>query len=337
MSQQGQARILLIGMGGTTPSALESLLAEFSVIGVVRDLSARTPSDEAVDKLARAAGVTVLDDVAASAVDELVARLRPDCVVVSSYNRILKEQTLARCRFVNVHYSPLPRYRGRANVNWALINDEPAAGISIHVLAPNLDAGNILFQRLIPVSANDTVGLLYERLNEIQREHLAATVVEFLDGFEGTAQDAAQASYGCTRVPDDGLIDWTASTLDIDRLVRGLADPFPGAFAYLNGARLRIWRAQPVADPPTFAGRIPGRVVAVSVSGGYADVLTGDGVLRILEVQLEGQNRVAAASLIRSVKCSLTLSVPELEARIGRLERMLETLLRERGGVPAGS
>jgi methionyl-tRNA formyltransferase len=151
MSQQGQARILLIGMGGTTPSALESLLAEFSVIGVVRDLSARTPSDEAVDKLARASRVTVFDDVAASAVDELVARLRPDCVVVSSYNRILKEQTLARCRFVNVHYSPLPRYRGRANVNWALINDEPAAGISIHVLAPNLDAGNILFQRLIPV------------------------------------------------------------------------------------------------------------------------------------------------------------------------------------------
>lgn len=329
MNTPHRAGILFIGMGVTALSALESLLTEFNVIAIVRN----GPDDASLDpvaELARASGVPLFDDVSASAIDKLVERLGPKCVVVSSYNRILKQKTLMRSRFVNVHYSPLPRYRGRANVNWALINDEPFAAISIHVLAPELDAGNILFQRAVPIYSSDTVGTVYEKLNQIQKENLAATLLQFLGGFEGYPQDEKEATYGCTRIPFDGLIDWKASTLEIGRLVRALAAPFPGAYAFHEGRRLTIWKAVPAPDAPVYSGRIPGRVIGISEPSGYVDVLTGDGILRILEVQLEGHEIVSAAKVIRSVKCSLSVGIAELVTRIEKLEQQLASILDQR-------
>jgi methionyl-tRNA formyltransferase len=319
-------------MGETTLSAFESLLTQCDVLGIVRNVSCDSQSPDLVAQLARASDVSVFTDVSASSVEALVTRLVPDCVVVSSYNRILKQQTLARCRFINVHYSPLPKYRGRANVNWALINGEQFAAISIHVLAPRLDAGNILFQRTVTIHADDTVHALYDKLNGVQQENLGSTVVRFLGGFTGYPQDDTDATYGCTRVPDDGLIDWTASTQEIDRLVRALAAPFPGAYAFYEGRRLTIWKAAPLPDAPVYDGRVPGRVVSVSQPGGHVDVLTGDGVLRILEVQLQGEQAVPAARLIRSVKCSLSVGFPQLVARIEKLERLLESIMMSGSG-----
>src|SRR5690606_22844253 len=133
--------------------------------------------------------IPLFKDVAPAAIDDLIRRLDPDCVVISSYNRILGSNLIGRRPFINVHYAPLPRYRGRATVNWALINGETSCAITIHVVAPTVDAGNILFQQTIPISDADDVQTLYSRLNAIQREHLAGAVQAFLDGDRGTPQD----------------------------------------------------------------------------------------------------------------------------------------------------
>jgi len=311
--------VVLVGLGGTTATALEALLERFIVAALVRD------EDDEVASRARAAGVAVSADVSVGGLADLVGRLDPGCVVVSSYNRILPGALVAARPFVNVHYAPLPRYRGRATVNWALINGEPVAAISIHSLVPGLDAGGILYQRTVPIGPADTVADLYARLNELQRGALAEAVARRLSGDGGEPQDERGATYACTRLPEDGEIDWSAPTARVDGLVRALAPPFPGAYTYLGLRRLWVRRAAPVADAPVYEGRVPGRVVRVSRAEGAVDVLTGDGVLRLCEVALDGDEAARPATdLVRSVRTTLGLRTGDLLDRIAALERALD-------------
>ena len=220
-------------------------------------------------------------------------------VVILPYDQILHSEILGRCRFVNAHYAPLPEYRGRANVNWAIINGESSTAITVHVLAPGLDSGNILYRERVPIGPNDTVGNLYAVLNEMQREVLGEVVARYISGYDGEPQDEVNATYGCTRVPRDGEIDWSDSTKRIYALVRALAPPYPGAHTYLDGSRVTIVRARPLPNAPRYVGRIPGRIIGRSRQSGHVDVLTGDGVLRIHEV-LAGDTAVQPASTVSS-------------------------------------
>lgn len=327
------ADVLLIGLGATALSALNSLVGDFNVLGVVRERNTTPQSADPVVNRAQELGIPVFSDVSVSALATLVSQLKPDCVVVSSYNRIIGPSLLSQCPFINVHYAPLPRYRGRATVNWALINGDPFVAITIHTIVSELDAGNILFQQQIPIQENDTVTDLYQKLNDLQKTHLVETVARFLSGNEGIPQDHKNATYGCSRIPADGEIDWVASTRQIDRLVRALVTPFPGAYTYFQGRYLTIWKAEPVLNTPSYEGRIPGRVVGISKSEGYVDVLTRDGVLRIFEVQFEGEKRTAAADIIKSVRGTLGLRTTDLLDRIQALEQQLAKL----SGTPEGN
>ena len=222
--------VLLLGMGPTTLSALESLTAKFRVAGLVRS----SPEDDEVIERARTLNVPVHSDLSIEGVERAIIQSSPICVIVSSYDRILPGRILGRCRFVNVHYAALPEYRGRANVNWAIINGEPETAITIHVIAPGLDAGNILYQQRVSIGPDDTVGDLYTKLNDVQREVLGETVTRYISGYEGEPQDETAATYGCTRVPGDGEIKWASSTEQVYALIRALAPPYPGAHTYLE-------------------------------------------------------------------------------------------------------
>jgi methionyl-tRNA formyltransferase len=320
--------VLLVGFGITAESALESLVESCIVVGIVRPVAAAERESDPVAALAARHGVPLFGTTSIDALRRLVSDLGPDCVVVSSYDRVLPADLIAACRFVNVHYAPLPQFRGRANVNWAIITGQPSTAISIHVLEPDLDAGNILFQQALPIDCEDTVADLYERLNDLQRRHLGATVARFLDGDAGQPQADGESTYGCTRLPSDGEIDWSATTAEIGALVRALVTPFPGAFTFFEGRRLVIWRGSVVEAPPVFSGRVPGRVVRVSAKDGHVDVLTGDGILRLIEVEIEAGRRVPAASVLRSVRATLGLRSGDLLSRIDALEREI-ALLRE--------
>ena len=273
--------VLLLGMGPTALSALESLAVKFRVAALVR--SSPGDDDEVIER-ARTLDVPVHSDLSIEGVERVLIQRNPECVVVSSYDRILPSRILGHCRFVNVHYAALPEYRGRANVNWAIINGEPEIAITIHVIAPGLDAGNILYQQRVPIGPDDTVSDLYAGLNEVQREVLGETVARYISGYEGEPQDETAATYGCTRIPGDGEINWASSTKQIYALIRALSPPYPGAHTYLDARRITVLRAVPVTNAPRYVGRIPGRVVGRSRRDGHVDVLTGDGVLRIHEV-----------------------------------------------------
>ncbi|MEA5503141.1 methionyl-tRNA formyltransferase [Halotia wernerae UHCC 0503] len=316
--------VLLIGIGTTTLSALKSLLSKCNVQGVVRNVDIE--SDDPVVSLAQQAGIPIFSDTSGQQIKSLLLKFQPDCVVVSSYNQILPPNLIELSTFINVHYSPLPHYRGRANVNWAIINDEPCAAITIHKISPGLDEGNILFQQLISIGFDDTVATIYDKLNEIQQQHLGDTVVKTFHGYDGITQNNAEATYCCTRLPEDGEINWSTSTRSIDCFIRALVSPFPGSYTYFQGKKLLVWRAKPVDNPPTYVGRIPGRVIGRSKTAGFVDVLTNDGVLRIFEVQFEGEEKTAAANIIKSVKSTLGLRISDLLNRIQILETQITKL-----------
>ncbi|RAM50360.1 methionyl-tRNA formyltransferase [Mastigocladus laminosus UU774] len=318
--------VFLIGLGPTTFTALESLIPSCKVQGIVRNIDPKSETDDPVVNLGQQFNIPIFIDTSLSDIKSLILKLQPDCVVVSSYNKILPPELIKLSTFINVHYSPLPQYRGRANVNWAIINDEPCAAITIHKISPELDEGNILFQQTIPIHLDNTVADIYNSLNEIQRQYLGETVVKALHGYEGVPQNNSEATYCCTRLPEDGEINWSKSTRQIDCFIRALVSPFPGAYTYFQGKKLLIWQARPVDNPPTYVGRIPGRIIGKSKSEGYVDVLTGDGVLRILEVQWEGEERTSAANVIKSVKSTLGLSKSELLNRIQILEQEITKL-----------
>lgn len=299
-------RVVLIGLGSTTASALDGLVSEFDVVALVRG------GADATSARAAELGITVVDDTSVAAVRDTVRTHRPDAVVVSSYDRILDAELVSTCPFVNIHYAPLPRGRGRATVNWALINGDDDAWISIHHLVADLDAGGILFQARTPISPGSTVTTLYDDLNRLQQANIAAAVRRAIAKDPGRPQVEGDASYLCTRVPDDGDVDWSASTATVDRLVRALKDPFPPAFTWLGLQRIAVIDAAPVADAPHYEGRIPGRVVSVDRRTGSVDVLTGDGVLRLHRLQSEHGDPVPASEIVTSVRMTLGLQTADL-------------------------
>ena len=330
-------RVILLGEGPTAASAFEALAAQFEVCAVFRRL---IDANDPVAESAARRSVPLIAQTTISRIDSEIRRLRPACVVISSYDRLIPSELLEMTPFINVHYGPLPRYRGRANVNWAILNHESEAAITIHTVEAGLDSGNILFQRLIPIGQNATVTELYLELNNIQGSELGRTVARRLAGYAGEAQQGP-ASYCCSRIPEDGEIDWTAAVRDVYALVRALAPPYPGAYTYFRLQKIVVLKAAPVLNALEYVGRVPGRVCAINEEPGSVDVLTGDGVLRIYEVGNANGARLEAAQLIRSTKDTLGLATHDLLRRIQVLEQELALLKHERApqdeAIPSGN
>jgi len=320
--------VLLIGKGPTALAALDSLAERLRVVGILRDVRLRTAEDDELQRRADELEVPIFTDITLHGVEQTIIKLRPDCTVLSGYDRILPAQILELSRFVNVHGSPLPKYRGRTYINWAIINNEPELAVTIHVITEGLDAGNVLYQKKVAIDPHDKAIDVFSKLNEIQRQVLGDTVERYLSGYTGIPQDESAATYVCARVPEDGEINWSYSTDRIYALIRALSPPFPEAYTYLETRRISIIRAVPVENAPRYAGRIPGRVVVRSNNNGYVDVLSGDGVIRIYEVRTADSVRHPAAALIRSTRQTLGLRTEDLLKRIEVLSSQIDQLLR---------
>lgn len=261
----------------------------------------------------------------------IAAEVRPDVTFVVGC-RILLPRTiyeLPRLGTLAVHDSLLPRYRGFAPLNWAIINGEPEAGVTLFQLSEAMDAGDIVAQVSVPIGPDDDAPAVYERIckETVSLVIDACTAIE-RGTLSSSVQNERMASYSCSRSPADGWIDWSSPTRAIHDLIRALAAPYPGAYTSLANQTISIWRAAPVVNPPAYVGRTPGRVTAVSGDGAYVDVLTGDGVLRIFEVQRNGESRMPAGRVIKSVRTTLGASAAALLQRISVLEEQVEQLMQ---------
>jgi methionyl-tRNA formyltransferase len=253
--------------------------------------------------------------------------IRPDLIVVVGCRIVLPRDIyeFPPLGTVAVHDSLLPEYRGFAPLNWSVINGEDHTGVSLFYVNDAVDGGDIVAQKRVPIGPADSAPRVYERVCQATVDLLVEQYPVLVSGAAPRRpQREDEGSMACRRTPEDGFIDWNRSTAEISNLIRGLTSPYPGAFTYYEGRRVTIWTAHPVEQPPHYVGRIAGAVAGISRIDGHVDVLTGDGVLRILEVEREGEHRTAAASVISSIRSKLGLDPLDLLKRIQGLEALLE-------------
>ena len=177
----------------------------------------------------------------------VVQAAKPD-VIFSFYYRSMidmKILDIAPLGAFNMHGSLLPKYRGRACVNWAVLNGETQAGVTLHHMVARADAGNIVAQEAVEIGENDTAQDVFTSIIPAAGRVLERSLDVILSGnAQGTPQDETQATKFGRRRPADGLIDWTKSAHEIHNLVRAVAKPFPGAFTECNGHKLMIWKTR---------------------------------------------------------------------------------------------
>ena len=228
------------------------------------------------------------------AVIDRLRRQNPELIVVVAYGRLLPKEVLELPRFgcVNVHASLLPRYRGAAPIQWAVLNGEEETGVTTMQMAEGLDTGDILLQSKTKIGADETAGELYGRLAEMGAALCAQTVARLQAGEEilPQKQDDSLSNYAPMLTKELSPVDWSRSAEQIHNQVRGLS-PWPSASTTLGGKRLKIHAARPVPGDGT-----PGEVLCENP---LRIACGGHGALELLVVQYEGGKRMKTEDFLR--------------------------------------
>lgn len=218
---------------------------------------------------------------------EKIAALQPDLILSVYYRHMIGTKILALPRLGawNMHGSLLPKYRGRAPINWAVLHGESRIGMTLHRMVKSADAGAIVDQEGVDLDPRDTAEQAFRKVLPCARQVLARQIDALLAGTAPeTPQDDAAATYFGGRKPEDGRIDWAQTSRQIFNLIRAVTDPYPGAFTDVGDARLMVWWAEP--DSPATQGRRgqPGEVLALDP----LIIATGDGALDLTRTEWRG-------------------------------------------------
>ncbi len=307
-------RLVFMGTPAFAVPSLEALMASgHDVVGVCTRPDRPKGRGQAVaaspvKALATARGVPVMQPAAMKAPDCLrqLADWRPDVIAVTAFGRILPKSILDLppngC--INVHASLLPKYRGAAPIQWALIRGESETGVTTMRMDEGMDTGDVLLQETMPIAPEDTAEELGARLAAAGGALLVETLARVDAGSVAPQkQDDARATLAPLLRKEDGVIRWTQSAVEIVNRIRGCA-PWPGSYTVHRRQRLIIWKARvdvdardARADAPGGGDRSPGTVLAVGPQSFW--VGTGAGRVEVLEVQVANKQRMSATQFLR--------------------------------------
>jgi methionyl-tRNA formyltransferase len=299
-------KILFMGTPAFAVPSLKILLEqEQPVIGVVTQPDrpkgrGKQPAAPPVKVFAEAQGVPVFqpERIREPEILESFRQLNLDLVVVAAFGQILPKEMLALPRrgCINVHPSLLPRYRGAAPLNWAIIRGETRTGVTIMQMDEGMDSGDILLQEETAIGPGETVGELHDRLAVSGAQLLMETIRGLEAGaIRRTPQDHAAATFAPRLKKEDGLIHWDADVLAIVRLIRGLS-PEPCAYTWIDRKILKIYNAIEIERS------LPAAPGSISICENELRVSAGNGTVSLLDVQLEGRKRMPVQDFLRGCR-----------------------------------
>ena len=229
---------------------------------------------------------------------EYLKKYEPDMIVVAAFGQILPKELLELPKYgcINVHASLLPNYRGSAPIQWSILNGDAETGVTIMRMDTGIDTGDMIAKRTVPIEEEDTGGSLFDKLAEVGAKLLVDTIPSIVDGTATyTKQDEACATKVGMIQKSQGVIDFHRSAQEINCQIRAL-NPWPSAYTKLHGKTLKIWKAKVVAADGNYK---PGSIARITKD--ELCIATGEGLLSVLEVQLEGKKRMATADFLRGV------------------------------------
>ena len=227
---------------------------------------------------------------------EFLRKYDADIFVVAAFGQILPKSILDMPKYgcINVHASLLPKYRGAAPIQWAVINGDPVTGVTIQQMDIGVDTGDIIVTKELAIAGDETGGGLFDKLAVVGAEACLEAMKQIEEGTATrTPQNHEKATHVSMISKEFGLIDWNKSAVEIERLIRGL-NPWPSAYTKLDGKTFKIWRAKVLSEA---TDAMPGEVVSVDKNS--LKVQTGDGMLSLVEVQLEGKKRMEIDAFLR--------------------------------------
>ncbi len=228
---------------------------------------------------------------------EAVRRKSPDILVVVAFGQILSKTLLEIPKWgaLNIHASLLPKYRGAAPIQWAIINDEEKTGLTAMRMETGLDSGPILLQKEIVIGSKDTTGTVHDRLSMMSGDFLVNTLDALMEGrLHEVLQDETRVSYAPKLDKEISLVTWEHSAQALSAFIRGF-DPSPGAFTKIKQKQIKLFSPRVVSENRIKG--VPGCVVGFSSSG--LEVETGKGVLQIQELQAPGKKRLGVEDFLR--------------------------------------
>ncbi|MBQ9119120.1 MAG: methionyl-tRNA formyltransferase [Lachnospiraceae bacterium] len=237
---------------------------------------------------------------------EQMRALAPDLIVVTAFGQILPKALLELPKFgcINVHASLLPKYRGASPIQWAIINGDKVTGVTIMHMAEGIDTGDMITKELVEIAPDETGGSLHDKLAVAGGSALMTAIAQLENGTAvRIPQEESEPTYVGMLKKEKGQLDFSHPAVVLERLVRGL-NPWPSTYTAFNGKLLKIWRADVIEElPQPLAKKVREQVLRpgsiVNVEKEYFDILTGEGLLRIRELQLEGKRRMTAEEFLR--------------------------------------
>lgn len=302
-------RVLFWGTPDFALPSLRALLGEgHDVLAVVTQPDrpagrGRELQASPVKRLAQAEHIPVLQPERArdAGFVEQIRRLEPDISVVVAYGQLLTPEVLELPRHgsINAHASLLPKLRGAAPINWAIVRGESETGVTVMRMVEAMDAGPILLQIAEPIGPDETATDLWTRLSEISAAALVETLARLeFGGLEAEEQDDALATYAPRITREDARIEWALDAESVDRLIRGM-DAVPGAWTTWAGSNLKVFRPRPV--PGHGHGAEPGTILDADAHDPARGLLVacGSGAVHLREVQPAGRRRMTSAEWVR--------------------------------------
>lgn len=300
-------RIVYMGTPDFAVAALEAIIAAgHQVVAVVTQPDKEKGRGKAISmspvkECALKNNIEVFQPVKLRNNPEAVEQLRSynaDMFVVAAFGQILTEEVLNMPKYgcINIHASLLPAYRGAAPIQWAILDGLEETGVTIMQMDKGIDTGDILMQETLAIESTDTGESLFDKLSILGAKAIVRAIPLIEEGsLVPQKQDDSLSNYAKMLNKEMGKINWEDDAVKIERYVRGL-NSWPSAFSFIKGKQLKIWKSE-VADEVTPGNDLTGTIVAVDKKS--FSVACGTGVLRILEVQLEGKKRMDVDAFAR--------------------------------------